>query len=224
MKTIIIVPVYNESVRCVETIKKILKVSKSEVVVVDDGSRDDSLKILKREFDKNKRVYVLSHVINLGKGAAMRTGVRMAWKLGASAVIFIDSDGQHNPRYLPEFEKGLIDNELVFGYRQLSGDMPLIRRYGNVVARQIIGRLFNVRRRDFLCGYLGFKKSVYKKIKWKSDRYGVETEIATKVGKNQLKFLEIEIDTIYMDKYKGVSLFDAMKILTQIPWWYFSKG
>lgn len=223
MKTIIIVPVYNENKRCIKTIKDILKISKSEVVVVDDGSKDDSLKILKKEFGKNGRVYILSHVINLGKGAVMKTGVRMAWRLGARAVIFIDSDGQHNPKYLPRFEKGLIDNELVFGYRQLSGDMPWVRKWGNIIARLIIGRLFNVTRRDFLCGYLGFKKSVYKKIRWKSSRYGVETEIATKVGKNQLKFLEVEIDTIYIDKYKGVSLFDAMKILTQIPWWYFAR-
>lgn len=223
MKTMIVVPVYNEGIRCVKTIREVLKVSQANVIAVEDGSKDDSLKVLKKEFGKNKRVYILSHVINLGKGAAMRTGVRMAWKLGAKAVIFIDSDGQHNPKYLPQFEKELIDNDLVFGYRELSGKMPFVRKYGNLVAKAIVKILFNVRRRDFLCGYLGFRKSVYKKIRWRSDRYGVETEIATKVGRNQLPFLEIEIDTIYIDKYKGVSLFDAMKILTQIPWWYFSK-
>jgi len=223
MKTVIIVPVYNEEKRVVDTIKSVLNNTKNEVIVIDDGSKDDSLKILRKQFGKNERVYILSHIINLGKGAAMRTGVRMAWKLRAKAVIFIDSDGQHNPDHLKEFEMGLIDNDLVFGYRELNGEMPFVRKYGNLVAKAIIRALFNVKRRDFLCGYLGFKKSVYKKIRWKSNRYGVETEIATRVGKNQLKFLEIEIDTIYMDKYKGVSLFDAMKILTQIPWWYFSK-
>lgn len=223
MKIVIIVPVYNESLRCIKTIREILQVSRADVVVVDDGSKDDSLAVLKREFGKNQRVYILSHVINLGKGAAMRTGVMMAWKLGADAVIFIDSDGQHNPKYLPKFEAGLVHHDMVFGYRRLGGDMPFVRKYGNIIAKKIISILFGVNRKEFLCGYLGFKRSVYKKIKWKSNRYGVETEIATKVGRNQLKFLEIEIDTIYIDKYKGVSLFDAMKILTQIPFWYFSK-
>ncbi|MFA7301080.1 MAG: glycosyltransferase family 2 protein [Candidatus Shapirobacteria bacterium] len=223
MKTMIIVPVFNEGMRCVDTINQILLVSKCDVIVVDDGSRDDSLQILNNKFKKNKRVYVLSHIINLGKGAAMKTGIKMAWKLGSDAVIFIDADGQHNPKYLPKFEAGLEQRDMVFGYRRLNGNMPFVRKYGNMAAKAIVRFLFGVKRKEFLCGYLGFKKSVYKKIKWQSSRYGVETEIATKVGRNQLTFLEVEIDTIYIDKYKGVSLFDAMKILIQIPFWYFSK-
>jgi len=223
MKLVIIVPVYNEGLRAVTTIKEILAISKSEVVVVDDGSKDDSWDCLNENFGKNKRVYLLSHVINLGKGAAMKTGVKMAWKLRSDGVIFIDADGQHNPKYLPKFEKALEKNDLVFGYRKLNSEMPFIRKYGNIIAKKIVGILFNVRRKEFLCGYLGFRKSVYKQIKWQSSRYGVETEIATRVGRNKLRFSEVEVDTIYIDKYKGVSLFDAMKILTQIPYWYFSK-
>ncbi|MCK9273417.1 hypothetical protein M0P65_07820, partial [Candidatus Gracilibacteria bacterium] len=55
-------------------------------------------------------------------------------------------------------------------------------------------------------------------------RYGIETEMAIKVGKNNIPFKEIRIDTIYIDKYKGVTVLDALKILTQIPFWYFQKG
>ena len=223
MKIVVIVPVYNEGQRCVKTIKEILEISRSDVVVVNDGSRDDSLVRLEETFGDNKRVSVLNHVINLGKGAAMKTGVKMAWKLGAEAVIFIDADGQHSPRHLKDFEEGLKMSDLVFGYRQLTGDMPFVRKYGNMIAKRVISLLFNVNRKEFLCGYLGFRKEVYKKIHWTSSRYGVETEIATKVGRNRLKFSEVEVDTIYIDKYKGVSLFDAMKILTRIPYWYFNK-
>jgi glycosyltransferase involved in cell wall biosynthesis len=206
MKIAIIVPVYNEGKRAIDTINKILKRTKSLVIVVNDGSKDKSYELLQNEYKNSSSVYVLNHVINLGKGAAMRTGVKMAWKLKCDGVIFIDSDGQHNPKYLPQFEKGLVEHELVFGYRNLNGDMPAIRKYGNIVAKKIVGLLFNVNRKEFLCGYLGFRKSVYPMIKWKSSRYGVETEIATKVGKNKLEFKEIEIDTIYIDKYKGVSI------------------
>ncbi len=224
MKIVIVVPVYNEEKRVVNTVNDILRADKSsQIILVDDGSRDNSYKILKKAFGNNKRVSILQHIINLGKGAAMKTGVKMAWKLKSDGVIFIDSDGQHNPKHLPEFKKVLKKNDLVFGYRKLNSEMPFIRKYGNIIAKKIIGILFNVKRREFLCGYLGFRKSVYKQIKWRSNRYGVETEIATKVGRNKLKFSEVEVDTIYIDKYKGVSLFDAMKILTQIPYWYFSK-
>lgn len=223
MKIGIVVPVYNENLRAVETIKSILKVTKNQLIVVDDGSKDESLKLLRKSFSKNKQVMILSHVVNLGKGDAMKTGTLMAWRLGMEAVIFIDADGQHNPKYLPEFEKGLEKYDLVFGYRELNGDMPLVRKWGNIVAKHVLRQVFNIKRKEFLCGFLGFKKSVYKKIRWHSDRYGVETEIATRVGKNKLSFLEIKIDTIYVDKYKGVSIFDAFRILSMIPYWYFSK-
>jgi glycosyltransferase involved in cell wall biosynthesis len=81
-KIIIIVPEYNEGDLAVNTVNKILKVSKNMVVIVDDGSKKESYQIVKKAFANNKRVYLLRHVINMGKGATMKTGVKMAWKLG----------------------------------------------------------------------------------------------------------------------------------------------
>jgi glycosyltransferase involved in cell wall biosynthesis len=224
MKVFAVVPVFNEEGRAVDTVKKILKVDKNiSVIVVDDGSFDNSLKILKRSFKKNDRVFIVNHVINLGKGAAMKTGLKIAWKLGGEAVIFVDADGQHSPKYLPKFIKVLEKSPIVFGYRELGKDSPWIRKNGNRFAGWLIGFLFNVKRKDLLCGFLGFRKDIYKKIGWTSSRYGIETEVAIKVGKNKIPFSEIKIDTIYIDKYKGVTILDAFKILFQVPFWYFSK-
>lgn len=66
-------------------------------------------------------------------------------------------------------------------------------------------------------------KAGYDKVYWKSDRYGVETEIATKLGKKRLEFYEVKVNTLYLDKYKGVTIIDALKILLHIPYWYLSK-
>jgi glycosyltransferase involved in cell wall biosynthesis len=224
MKIFIIVPVYNEKNRAVETIREILETDNAiKVIVIDDGSSDNSLDILNKKFKKNFRVIISSHVINLGKGAAMKTGLKIAWKLGGNTVIFMDADGQHNPKYLPKFIKKLETYPIVFGYRELNKESPWIRRTGNKFAGWLVKILFNMKRKDLLCGFLGFRKEIYKKIIWKSVRYGVETEMATKVGRNKIPFFEIKIDTIYMDKYKGVTIFDAFKILLKIPFWYFSK-
>ncbi|MDD2482665.1 MAG: glycosyltransferase family 2 protein [Candidatus Shapirobacteria bacterium] len=224
MKIFIIVPVYNEENRAIETINEILQTDgKLNVIVVDDGSSDNSLKILKKKFNDNKKVTVLNHIINLGKGAAMKTGLKMAWKLGGEAVIFVDADGQHNPKYLPKFIEELDKNPIVFGYRELDKKSPWIRRNGNRFAGWLIEILFNIKRKDLLCGFLGFRKEVYKKIIWKSTRYGIETEMAAKVGRSKIPFSEVKIDTIYIDKYKGVTIFDAFKILFKIPFWYVSK-
>ena len=224
MKIFVIVPVYNEEKRAIETVRKILKTDKNlNVIVVDDGSIDNSLKIIKNIFKNNLRVIISSHVINLGKGAAMKTGMKIAWKLGGEAVIFVDADGQHNPKYLPKFIDKLKKYPIVFGYRPLDKKSPWIRRNGNKFAGWLVEVLFNVKRKDLLCGFLGFRKDVCKKINWKSCRYGIETEMATKVGKNKIPFSEVKIDTIYVDKYKGVTIFDAFKILFKIPSWYFNK-
>ncbi len=223
MKIYIIIPLYNEHRRGVKTIERVLEVCTFPIIVVDDGSTDMSYEMLNNRYSENKRVILLRHIINLGKGAAMKTGAEMAWKMGAETIIFIDADGQHNPAHIPAFEKALQRNQIVFGFREMNSSMPRVRKWGNLLAVWIIGLLFNIKRKDLLCGYLGFRKDVYKKILWKSARYGIETEMATKVGKNKLAFEQIKVDTIYIDKYKGVSILDALKILTRIPFWYFEK-
>lgn len=224
MNIAVVVPVYNEEERAVKTVKRILNDTESPIVVVDDGSTDHSYKMLVTEFKKVARVVILRHVINLGKGAAMKTGVEYAFNIGkAEAVIFVDADGQHNPERLKDFERALDSNKLVFGYREFNEEMPFLRKQGNIIALNIVRVLFNIRRKDLLCGFLGFRKEVYKQIYWQSSRYGVETEMAAKVGRNKLAFFEINVDTIYIDKYKGVTMLDAMKILINLPFWYIRK-
>lgn len=223
MKTFVVIPEYNENERAIKTINSVLKKFKGQILVVDDGSNDNSFQLIKKKFKNNLQVKLVHHLINLGKGSAMKTGVEMAWKMGAEAVIFIDADGQHNPKYIKKFEEKLADYPVVFGYRILSRKVPFVRRFGNIMAAKLVEFLFNIKKRDLLSGYLAFKKDVYKQIEWNSQRYGIETEMATKIGKNKIPFSEIKIDTIYIDKYKGVNIIDAIKVLMQIPFWYFSK-
>lgn len=218
---VIIVPVYNEEAQVAKTLNLILEKSKLRIVVIDDGSTDNSFEVLEKLFGKNKRIYLLRHVINLGKGAAMKTGVEFAWKLKFWGVIFIDADGQHDPKHLFEFENLLKKIPVVFGCRELNEKMPWIRKMGNLVALKLVGGLFGINRSDLLCGFMAIRRSVYKKIAWRSCRYGVETEMATKVARNKISFSEVKIDTIYLDAYKGVTILDALKILLNIPFWYF---
>jgi glycosyltransferase involved in cell wall biosynthesis len=90
MKIAIVVPVYNEEKRAVNTVNDILKVDKSsQIILVDDGSYDNSYKILTKAFAKNKRVSILQHIINLGKGAAMKTGVKKAFKWVARRLFLL---------------------------------------------------------------------------------------------------------------------------------------
>jgi len=160
----------------------------------------------------------------MGKGAAMKTGSEYAWEEGFEAIVFMDSDGQHSPKHLADFILNLRSgNSIVFGYRYLNVKMPFVRKFGNILASKLISLLFNINKKDLLSGYFAITKNIYPKIVWLSSRYGVETEIATSIGKHGLGFVEIPIDTIYLDNHKGVTILDALEILFNIPFWYIKK-
>jgi glycosyltransferase involved in cell wall biosynthesis len=210
----IVIPAFNEEGRIGKVVRDAKKTG-FPVIVVDDGSKDKT-----PEEAKKGGAIVLRHKINLGKGASLRTGVEAAFAMGAVAIVALDADGQHNPVHIPKFIKALNGgNEIVFGTRQLSGKAPVVRLIGNKTGASLVYLLFGINRKDLLCGYLAFTKKAYKKIKWESARYGVETEIVARAGKNKLKYTEITIDTIYIDKYKGVSIVDALTILPSVFKW-----
>jgi len=212
----IVIPAYNEAERIGLVLSK-LRNYKIPTIVVDDGSWDETAKVVKRY-----KVRLLKHGINLGVGAARKTGVEAAWKLGADAVVMLDADGQHEPKHIPEFIKKIeAGNDIVFGSRNLGFNVPLVRFLGNKFAAVLISVLFGIYRGDLLCGYIAFTKKAYKKIVWESNGYGVETEIVVKTGKNKLKYDEVPIEAKYLNKYKGASILDAISILPSIFKWKF---
>ncbi len=224
----VVIPVYNEEKYLpsfVEQLFKQLNKNKkiTQIFFVDDGSSDRSSEILSAAKKKDRRITVLKHKKNQGKGAALRTGFSALKKTNCRAVIFIDADHQHKPSDFGKFIAKLENYPVVFGYRNLSGNSPFLRRLGNQIAKFIVKNLFHVERKDLLCGYMAFRKETFKYLKWRSDDYGVETEISTIIGKNRVLFKEINIENIYLDKNKGVNLFQAFLILLKIPKWYFLK-
>lgn len=223
----VVVPVYNEEKYLESFIKELVSESIKnkeikQVIFVDDGSTDNSLKIILNAKKKYSIISAIFHKKNLGKGAALRTGLQAIKKNNFQAVIFIDADQQHKPSNLKQFINKLNNCQVVFGYRNLSRQSPFIRRLGNQIAKLIVKNLFHVERKDLLCGYMAFRKEIFEKLNWSSDDYGVETEISTIIGKNRIPFEEINIENIYLDKNKGVNLFHAILIFLRIPFWYFS--
>ena len=214
MKTFVIIPGYNEEKRIVSVIKETKKYNKN-IVVVDDGSKD-------KTYDAAKKtgVTVLKHIINLGKGAALRTGAQYANKNGADAVIFIDSDGQHSPKDIPKGEKAIKDIDVVFTFRNLkSAHMPVTKKFGNYVLNTLLKLLFGIKIADTQCGYKILTRNAYEKLNLISSDYNIESEIAAKTGKYGLRFKEVPIETVYTDKYKGTTAFDGIGIAMRMLWW-----
>jgi len=208
-----VVPAYNEEGNIAKIIKKTRKYV-DEVVVVDDGSKDKT-----QEAAEKANAIVLRHIVNLGKGAAMKTGCDFAVKNGAKFVVVLDADAQHDPKDIPRFAEKLKEYDLVFGYRKASRNMPLVLRFGNRFISSIVRILYNIKLKDTQCGFRAFSKQAYEKIRWNASDYSMESEMISRAGKQNLKYVQIPIQTIYADKYKGTTVLDGIKIVLNMIWW-----
>lgn len=220
MKIVIIVPFYNEKKHIKEVARGLLA-HNLPVILVDDGSTDFSNRTLQEP--KNPRIQILTHKINLGKGAAMKTGADFAFGGGADAVVFMDGDNQHKPEDVKKFIKILETGkyDAVFGARNFNYSVPLLRYMGNKVVSMLLRILFGIYVSDVLCGFKALTKKAYKLVRWESGGYGIETEMIARFGKNksQLTYKEVPIDAIYYDKVKGVTVLDAFGIMGEIIKW-----
>ena len=212
-KNFIVIAAYNEE----NNISKVLTELKKEhknIIVVDDGSGDNTFSIAKKSGAK-----VLKHIVNIGKGAAMKTGCDYAVKLGAEILVLMDADGQHEPKEVKKFLKAIKGKDIVFGYRQFSKKMPFILRFGNSFINKITSLLFGLKIKDTQGGFRALTSNTYKKIRWDSTDYAMESEMIANAGKKRLKYKEIPIKTIYSNKYKGTTILDGIKIVIKTFMW-----
>ena len=220
MNICIVIPAYNEEKR-IGSVLQDLRDVKLPIIVVDDGSTDKTERVLQKIQNPNSKIQMLRHRVNLGKGAAMKTGAEAAFGMGADAVIFMDSDGQHKGQDLGGFiealEKGKFD--IIFGSRNLSYGVPFVRFMGNKFASVFVSLLFGIYVSDLLCGFRAITKKAYQKIKWESTGYAVETEMVIKTAKFRLKHCEVPVQTVYLDSVKGVTILDAFNILFNVIYW-----
>ncbi len=213
----VIIPAYNERKHISAVIIKTKRYAKN-ILVVDDGSSDNTTALAEKE-----GVTVLRHIVNLGKGAALKTGCEYALRKGAKKLIFMDSDGQHLPQDIPRFLKALETCDIVFGSRGLNKNMPGVLKFGNGFINTVMGWLFGIRLSDTQSGYRAMTAQAYKRIRWASTSYSVESEMVANTGRKNLKYKEIKIKTIYADKYKGTTVIDGVKIVLNMLWWRLSR-
>lgn len=213
-KKFVIIPGFNESRYLDRVLKKVKDVT-SDIIFVDDGSSDESVRIAKKYTP-----HVLAHETNLGKGAAMLTGANYAFDvLGAEAVVFMDSDDQHDPEHLEEFFKKLGEYDVVLGVRTMGSNMPFARYMGNKFASVLLNWLYGTYIDDIPSGYKGIHKRAFTKLKWSSSGYEVETEIAVRIAQHHIPFGLVEIKSIYHDTDKGMTLLDAIHIGVRLLQW-----
>lgn len=207
---VVIIPAYNEERHIAQVVAGALQ-HVSTVIVVDDGSRDST-----SEKAEKSGAQVLRHRVNLGKGAALKTGCDYALQQGASRMVVIDADGQHDPQEIPRFLELLQQKDIIFARRKVSAAMPFVLKFGNRFISLAATALYGVRIHDTQCGYRAFTAPAYQKVRWTATDYFMETEMIINTGKHHLNYTEYPIETIYADRYKGTTVVDGMKIVLKL--------
>ncbi len=206
----VVIPAYNEGERIAAVLQKTAQFI-SHIIVIDDGSDDNT-----SEKAQLPGVTVLRHRVNLGKGAALKTGCDYALSQGTQNIVVMDADGQHDPKEIPLFLHALETADIVFGKRSLPEDMPLVFRFGNTFISRALKLLYGFKVHDSQCGYRAFTVDAYKRIRWDTLDYFVETEMIIKAGNAKLKHVQLPIETIYADNYKGTTALDGIMIVGKI--------
>ncbi len=209
----LLIPAYNVEQYLPELLTKALDyVPSNRILVVDDGSSDNTAEIACK-----KGVNVLSHRLNLGKGAALRDGFDYLRKENAEWVVIIDGDMQHDPTMLPEF----IDharqntNDIVIGARKRSrGVMPWDRRFSNWSTSLLLSIVTGSKIRDSQCGYRLIRLKMLDGIDPQSNGYEFETELLLRLARSGARFGWIEIPTKYEGSPSSINRFsDTVKFI-----------
>ena len=215
-RVFIVIPAYNEERSIGRVIKGLKKEGYKNIIVVDDGSKDNTYRIAKKE-----RVLVYRHSINRGLGGALGTGLGAALQNNADIIVTFDADGQHNPKEIKKVISPirLREADFVIGSRLLDPKgMPLIRRVGNWGFNVITLVLFGVWTTDSQSGFRAMSRKAAEKIQIKTNRMEVSSEFLSEIKRNKLRIKEVPVKAIYT-KYsmqKGQSSLNAFKILAKL--------
>jgi glycosyltransferase involved in cell wall biosynthesis len=201
MKTGIIMPAYNEE----NTIGDIIKRAKKygTVIVINDASSDRTASIAKKA-----GATVINHKVNRGLGDSLRTGFEAALKRNFNIVVTIDADSQHNPDEIPELVNKInAGYDFVLGSRDLL-HYPFIKKLGNFFLNLLTNFIAGTNLKDTESGFRAFRGRALKKFYLRAERYEIAVEIIFEVGRNHLRYANVEIESpVYR---KGVSFWDGI--------------
>ena len=214
--TYIVIPAKDESTRIGQVLNSAKHCGFYNIVVVDDGSHDQTGQVA-----KDLGAEVIRHPINMGPGAATQTGIEYAIKQGAKFIVTIDADEQHYPQDIEVLVDKLItdDLDIVIGSRFLGPNkIPLTRIFYNKIANVVALMATGVRVSDSQSGMKAFTAAFAKKSALQHCGFEFCIEILRYIRLHNAKYAEVPIQVMYnketMDK--GQNFFVGLKMLNKI--------
>ena len=209
MKLSIVIPVSIEEKKkkkIVELVRAVDVGMEKELLLVDDCSRDGTGDVLRGMAAKGTDLKVLFHEVNLGKGAALKTGFSAAT---GDIVLIQDADLEYDPKEYPRLLQPILDGraDVVFGSRFLGGGAHRVVFYWHYLGNKFLTTLSNMTTNlnltDMEVCYKVFKREVIQSIPLKENRFGFEVEITAKVARRKLKVYEVPISYYGRDYSEG---------------------
>ncbi len=198
----VVIPAYNEEDGIAEIMTRVLVVEKNlrdagvehlELLVVNDGSKDRTIEIAKKIAANAPNVRVISHPVNRGYGAALKTGFAAA---SGELIGFLDADGTYPPEYFPQLCRAALDGaELVIGSRMAGTEsgMPLTRKIGNFIFANMISILGGQRITDSASGMRVFRREILARLYPLPDGLNLTPIMSTRAIHEKIHMVEIPI-------------------------------
>lgn len=210
MKVSIIIPCYNE-VRTIEEIITKVKNEKScnkEIILIDDGSNDGTVDIIKAKLEKTIDHLILNNK-NYGKGYSIRKGIEVAT---GNIILIQDADLEYDPEDYKKILEPIIRGyaDVVYGSRFIGGEEKRVLFFWHSIANfwltKLSNMLTNLNLTDMEVCYKCFKAEIIKNIKLNENRFGFEPEVTAKISKKNLRIFEVGV------KYYGRNYLQGKKI------------
>jgi len=210
----VIIPTYNNASTIEGVITGVLKYT-SNIIVVDDGSTDETSTVLQ----KFHAIDIIKYDKNIGKGWAIRMGFEKALSKGFDYAITIDSDAQHFPEDLPLFIEELKKNpdSLIIGSRNIAADgMPSKNTFANKFSNFWYWAETNIKLPDTQSGFRLYPIKSYKNTKFYTRKYEFEIEVLVRSAWSNIKVIPIPINVYYAPEGERVSHFRPLPDFTRI--------
>jgi polyprenyl-phospho-N-acetylgalactosaminyl synthase len=212
----IVIAAFNEEKSIVKVIEDLKSNNFSNIVVVDDGSKDSTF--AKAE---NEGVHLLKHCINRGQGAALQTGIDFALSKEAGIIVTFDADGQHLASEIKDVVKPLSEGfDVVLGSRFLkkNSNVPFFRKCVLKAGTLLCRFFYGLKLTDSHNGFRAFSRSAAESVRITADRMEHGSQILDEIARHNLSYKEVPVTIQYSDysKNKGQSSLNAVRIFLKM--------
>jgi glycosyltransferase involved in cell wall biosynthesis len=210
-------PVYNEEKNLSILIKQALEIiptvaKKFELIIINDGSQDKSLEVAKKLAQKHPEIKIVSHPVNLGYGAALRSGINAA---NYEWIFFTDSDLQFDLKQIVDFIPYTKTDQVIIGYRKKRAE-GFHRSLNATIFKIYIDLLFRLHVKDIDCAFKLLKADLVKNLRLESSGAFTTSEILYKLKKKRIKFKQLPVD--HFPRKYGNSTGANLKVIVKGVW------